>query len=696
MAKIQTIEVPVHGMDCAECTHHVQQAIAHIPGIEAVEVLLGAQKAIVTLDAAKVKMPNIVKAVAKAGYSVHGTDDRARKGGQASKRILMILALAVGAILFLTVAGEWLGFFEKITTSVPFWLGAIIVVAAGLPIFIDVVRSTLQKQITSRTMMTLGVIAALAIGQWTTAGVVVFMMHIGNFVEHFTTERSRKAVKDLTRMMPQTARIEKNGVEQEVAVGKVAAGDVVVIRPGEVIPVDGEVISGEATIDQASITGESMPVEAGIGTKVFAATIARVGSIRVRTSHAGRQTTFGKVIELVEEAESRQGNFQRFADKFSGYYLPIVAGIALLTLVISRDPLRATAVLVVACSCSIALATPIAMLASIGAAARHGLMIKGGKYIELLARADVVLIDKTGTLTLGKPKVAEIIPLNGLSREELLVMAASAERYSEHPLAHALREEAARQKLALKGIANFHVQPGMGIRAILDGDEIVVGNERSLNGKAKAQTIAGLKSRKGSILFIERNGELVGAITAMDSLRDEVPGALVALRKLGVNRIELLTGDNEQTAHNLAKKLSLDYRAGLLPEDKIRIVKEYQKQGHRVVMIGDGINDAPALAQADVGIAMGDSGSDIALESADMALLREDWQFVPLLFQIARRTMGIVRMNLILTGVYNIIGISLAAFGILPPVLAAALQSLPDLGILGNTARLLKQRTNPS
>ena len=224
MAKIQTIEVPIRGMDCTECTHHVQQAIAHIPGIESVQVLLGAQKAVITLDTGKVKIPSIAKVVAKAGYSVPGTDDRARQGGHSSQRILLILALVVGAILFLTVAGEWLGLFGKITTSVPFWVGAIIVVAVGLPIFIDVIRSTLQKQITSRTMMTLGVIAALAIGQWTTAGVVVFMMHIGNFVERFTTERSRKAVKDLTRMMPQTARIEKNGTEQEVAVGLVVAG----------------------------------------------------------------------------------------------------------------------------------------------------------------------------------------------------------------------------------------------------------------------------------------------------------------------------------------------------------------------------------------------------------------------------------------------------------------------------------------
>ncbi len=680
-------------MDCAECTQHVQKAIAHVPGVKEVQVLLGSQKAIIQVDATLVKLPNIEKAVAKAGYSVPDPGDEKKEGGRSYRRMLTILALVVGAVLFLTVAGEWLGLFEKVTEKIPFWLGSIIVVAAGLPIFIDVIRSALQKQITSRTMMTLGVIAALSIQQWTTAGVVMFMMYVGNFVERFTTDRSRKAVRDLTGMLPQIARIENDGKELEIPIEQVKTNDIVVIRPGEIIPVDGEVISGNATIDQSSITGESMPVDVGLGSHVFASTLTSIGSIRIRTIHAGRLTTFGKVIELVEEAESKQGDFQRFADKFAGYYLPIVAGIALLTLIISRDPLRATAVLVVACSCSIALATPIAMLASIGAAAKHGLMIKGGKFIELLAKADVVLIDKTGTLTLGKPTVTGITTLHGIKENELLSLAASVERFSEHPLAYALRRAAKERSLELKQVDRFEALPGMGVKAIVSGDIVEVGNERLVQGRIKDKNIEQLKYMGGTVLYIEVNSELVGVISTSDTLRAEVPGSLDALKKMGIQHIELLTGDNEAVARPLADQLQLKFRAGLLPQDKIKIVKTYQKQGHRVVMIGDGINDAPALAQANVGIAMGDSGSDIALESADMALLHEDWSLVPALFQIARRTMNVVKMNLVLTGIYNIVGISLAAFGILPPVLAAAMQSLPDLGILGNTARLLRQKT---
>jgi Cu+-exporting ATPase len=696
MAKMHTIEVPIQGMDCADCTHHVQQAIARVPGVKNVQVLLASEKAIIEMDGRHAKLSSIEKAVARAGYFVAEENDSKKHNEQAARRALSVLALVVGAVLFLTVAGEWLGLFQQITSRIPFWLGAIIVLAAGLPIFVDVIRSALNRQVTSRTLMTLGVIAALSIGQWITAGVVVFMMHIGNFVEGFTTDRSRKAIRDLTRMIPQTARIEKSGKEQVVPVEKVVAGDIVVLRPGETIPVDGRVVSGDATIDQSSITGEPMPVEAGEGAHVFASTVVSVGSIRIETIHAGRQTTFGKVIVLVEEAESRQGDFQQFADKFSGYYLPLVAGIALLTLILSRNPLQATAVLVVACSCSIALATPMAMLASIGAAAKRGLLIKGGKYLEILAKVDVVLIDKTGTLTLGKPKVERIVPMKGISANALLALAASAERFSEHPLAHALRKEARERALVLHPIKNFRTIPGVGVKASVGRDVIIVGNERLLKNKSAQERASLSKNKSGTVLYVERNGKLVGMISTSDTLRNEVPESLGVLRSMGIERFELLTGDNEVAARKLAEKLRIPFRAGLLPQDKIRIVKNYQEQGRRVVMIGDGVNDAPALAQADVGIAMGDSGSDIALESADMALLQEDWLLVPALFQIARRTMGVVRMNLVLTGIYNVVGIGLAALGILPPVLAAAMQSLPDLGILGNTARLLKQKTKLS
>jgi Cu+-exporting ATPase len=696
MANLQTLEVPVKGMDCAECTQHVQHAIAALPGVESANVFLSSEKAVVRLDPARLDLTAIRKAVEGAGYSVPETATPAQLPtpvlGDFTRRVVTLLAVVFGAVLFVIVVGEWLGLFEQLTERVPFVIGLGIVIAGGWPIFRNVIRAALKRQVTSHSLMTLGVLAALAVGQWATAAVVVFFMRIGDYAENFTTERARRAVKDLTAMAPQTARIERDGEEREVSIAEVRVGDTVIVRPGEKIPVDGEVIAGQATVDQAAITGESMPVEAGSGAKVFAATIAKLGSLRVRARHIGADTTFGRVIKMVEEAEAHRADVQRFADKFTAYYLPVVAGIAALTFLLRRDPLATAAVLVVACSCSIALATPIAMLASIGAAAKRGLLIKGGKYLEILARADVLLLDKTGTLTLGRPQITDVIPLNGLPASEVLVLAASAERYSEHPLAEAVRAAARTHNLALTEPQNFESVPGQGIRAQVNGNAVMLGNRRLLPVAETLPIAADLEAQGKTLLFLAHNGELAGVLAAADTLRPEVPTALADMRALGIRHIELLTGDNARTATALAEKLGVTYRANLLPEDKIAVVKDYQAKGHTVVMVGDGVNDAPALAQADVGIAMGAAGTDVAIEAAHIALMREDWTLIPEVFRIARRTMRVVKMNLAFTAVYNIVGLSLAAFGFLPPVFAAAAQSLPDLGILANSSRLLRQR----
>jgi Cu+-exporting ATPase len=541
-------------------------------------------------------------------------------------------------------------------------------------------------------LMTLGVIAALAVGQWVTAALVVVFMRIGDYVENFTTESARRALKELTALAPQMARVERAGMEMDVSIGDVTIGEIVVVRPGENIPVDGVVISGQATIDQSAITGESMPVEAAGGTHVYAATIAKLGSLRVRAERVGADTTFGRAVKMVEEAEAHRADVQRLADKFSAWYLPLVAGIATLTFLISRNPLSTAAVLLVACSCSFALATPVAMLASVGASAKRGLLIKGGKYLETLARADVLLVDKTGTLTLGQPQVTDVISLDGLSRSEILSIAASAERYSEHPLADAVRRLAHQENIPLSEPESFEAVPGHGVRAVIDSRRIEIGNRRMIRSSGSFPHAADLEGQGKTILFMESDGQPLGVLAAADTLRSEVPSAFKELRSLGIRHIELLTGDHERIASSLAEKLGIAYRANLLPEDKIAVVKEFQAKGHVVVMIGDGVNDAPALAQADVGIAMGAAGTDVALEAAHIALMREDWSLIPEVLRIAQRTMRIVRMNLVFTTVYNLIGLSLAAFGILPPLLAAAAQSLPDIGIMGNSARLLKQK----
>ena len=695
---LETLELPIAGMDCAGCTRSVQQALTALPGVHAADVLLASEKAIIRLDPQAVDLPALKSAVEGAGYRVpepvaadaSAATDTGERGF--TRAILGLLGVVFGAILFIVVVGEWLGLFEALTERVPFPIGLLIVLAFGYPVFRNVIEATLRGQVISHTVMTIGVLAALAVGQWATAAVVVFFMRVGDYAEHFTTERGRSAVKDLMALAPQTARVEREGTEVEVPIAQVRVGEVVVVRPGEAIPVDGEVIAGQATVNQAAITGEAMPIEAAPGTSVFAATQATLGSLRVRTTKVGKDTTFGRVIALVEGAEANRADVQRLADRFSGYFLPIVVSVAAITFLVSRNPLAVAAVLVVACSCSLALATPIAMLASIGAAAKRGLLIKGGKYIESLARADVLLVDKTGTLTLGKPQVTDVVPLNGLSTDELLGLTASVERDSEHPLAGAVRDAAAERGLSLTRPSSFEAVPGHGVRAHLDGHTITVGNRRMVPAAAGVDLVERLEAEGKTLLFVARDGELIGAIEAADTVRPEVPAALAQVRALGIGRIELLTGDNERTAATLAKALGVTYRANLLPEDKIAIVKDYQAKGHTVVMVGDGVNDAPALAQANVGVAMGAGGSDVALEAAHVALLRDDWLLVPELFRIAKRTMRVVKTNLGFTAVYNVVGISLAALGLLPPILAAAAQSLPDLGIMANSARLLRQR----
>lgn len=681
-------------MDCAECTQHVQHAIAKLPGVESVNVLLAAEKAIIQLDPDQVDLPAIRKAVASAGdYSVPETtpSPAAPPMGDFNRQLVLLLAGVFSVVVSIVIVGEWLGMFEILNEIVPFPIGVAIVLVGGWPVFRNVIRATLKRQITSHTLMTIGAVAALAVGEWVTAAIVVVFMRVGEYLENFTTESARRAVKELTAIAPQTARLERDGVEAEVPVAQVKVGEIVIVRPGERIPIDGEAVAGQATIDQAAITGESMPVEVASGSHVFAATIAKLGSLRVKTLRVGADTTFGRVVKMVEEAEAHRADVQRFADKFSAYYLPVVTGLAALTFFISRNPLSTAAVLVVACSCSIALATPVAMLASIGGSAKRGLLIKGGKYLETLARADIVLVDKTGTLTLGQPQITDVISLNGLPTSEVLALAASAERYSEHPLAEAVRAAARAQNLSLSEPQDFEAIPGMGIRARVNGSLVAIGNRRLIPVAESLPIAQQLEGQGKTLLFVAHNAELAAVLAAADTLRPDVPAALAELRALGIKHVELLTGDNERTATALAGKLGVQYRANLLPENKIEVVKDYQAKGHTVVMIGDGVNDAPALAQSNIGIAMGAAGTDIALEAAHVALMREDWSLVPEVIRIARRTMGIVKMNLAFTAVYNVVGLALAAFGILPPVLAAAAQSLPDLGILANSARLLRQ-----
>ncbi|MFP4375212.1 MAG: heavy metal translocating P-type ATPase, partial [Spirochaetaceae bacterium] len=507
------VEVPVRGMDCAECAAHVRRAISSVDGVTDADVLLGAEKAIIRFDVDTLDLERIRSAVADAGYEVprdsnggpgasagpgpaapgsveagSATAGAASRGRDLTRQVLSLFGVAFGAVLFIVVVGEWLGLFDAVAEAVPWYIALAAVLAGGFPIFRNVVKATLRAQVLAHTLMTVGAVAAMVAGEWVTAAIVVSFMRLGDFAERFTAEKARGALRNLEHMAPQQARVERGGTEMTVTVEEVSPGDTVVVRPGERIPVDGTIMSGTATIDQSAITGEPMPVDVAPGNSVFAATIPQLGALRVRAERIGAESTFGKVIRMVEEAEANRSDVQRVADRFSGYYLPVVAVVAAATFIASGDALATVAVLVVACSCAFALATPIAMLASVGAAARRGLLIKGGTYLELLDRTDVLLVDKTGTLTLGKPRVLEIVPAAGadddaLDEDAVLSLAASAERYSEHPIAGALREAAEARTLTLDTPAEFTAVPGFGVRATIGGAEVQVGK---VSGDAQA------------------------------------------------------------------------------------------------------------------------------------------------------------------------------------------------------------------
>ncbi len=686
----QTITLPIQGMDCSSCAQQIQARLGELTGVVQAQVLFSAEKALITFDDHVLEPKALVKTIEQAGYRVPQTTST-NQVQPAGAPLLVLFGGIVLVVLLLSLLGEQFGWLDLLIDWVPWPIGFGLVLAAGYRIFWRVLQAAWRKTVLSHSLMSIGVLAALAIGQWPTALLVVLFMRIGEYVEQFTSTQARRAVKELTALAPTLARVERDGAEFQLPIDAVQVGDLVVVRPGDLIPVDGIVLRGSASLNQATITGESMPIEASVGSHVFAATLATAGSLRIQVTAIGHDTTFGQVIKLVEEAEAQKAEIQRIGDAFSAYYLPVVALIAGLTFLIQRDPLATAAVLLVACSCSFALATPVAMLATIGAAAKHGMLIKGGKYLEALAKTSVVLIDKTGTLTHGQPTVSQIVAYGAATEDEVLGWAA-AEQDSEHPLAQAIVQAAKAQKRRLLPISEFKAMAGSGVQALIDGQTVVVGHQR-LIGKHPLQHQAQTLEQQGqTVIWVMRGQTVLGLIACADRLRADVAPAIAQLRQLGINKLEMLTGDNQAVAATIAIQLGIEYQAELLPADKLAIVRRYQAQGQHVVMIGDGVNDAPALAQAHVGIAMGFAGTAVALDAAHVVLLRDDWGLVPQVLALALRTMRIVKANLGFTVAYNLIGLSLAALGILPPVLAAAAQSLPDLGIMANSARLLRYK----
>ncbi|MDQ3692059.1 MAG: cation-translocating P-type ATPase [Chloroflexota bacterium] len=702
----RTVDLSIAGMDCAECTRHVEQGLRAVPGVREVRVLLQAERATVTLDPAQATQAQLEQAVVKAGYAVRpatpsgivpevASESRADRIGELLSWGLLGL---VAVVVLLVAVGEWVGVFDAALDRVPWWIPAAAIAIGGGSVFWGVIQAAWRRQITSHTLMTVGILAAVAIGEWTTAAVIVFFMRFAAWLEARTTERGRQALRELAALQPVTARVRRDGRELELPLAAVVVGDVVLVRPGERIPVDGTVLEGQAPVDEASITGESMPVEKAAGDAVFATSIAQAGFLQVTTTGIGVDTTFGRIVRLVEEAESNKAPVQRFADRFATWYLPLILLVAGATFLLTGAVLNAVAVLVVACACAITIATPVVVLASTGQAARQGLLIKGGIALEQLARVTTVVFDKTGTVTGGRPMLTEVLSLNGRSPNDVLRLAATIERRSEHPVAEAVVTAAGERGLDLAEPSDFSVLPGRGVLGTVGGENWLLGNRRLLAereiplGDEAAGEALRLETAGATTFFLATPHQVEGVLAVSDVLRPEVAPALAELRRLGVRRLLLLTGDSERVAVAIAGELGIEYQAGLLPEEKIAVIQRLQAAGEVVMMVGDGVNDAPALTRADVGVAMG-AGAAVSLEAAGVALMRNDWAMVPEAIRIGRRSVRTIRQNLGFTAAYNVIGVALAAVGVLPPVWAAAAQSLPDVAIMLNSSRLLRRES---
>ncbi len=561
----------------------------------------------------------------------------------------------------------------------PAWIAVIV---SGVPLLCLAIRRVVCnrgiRKISSALLISVAMIAAICIGDLFAAGEVAFIMAIGELLEDKTTERAKKGLKKLISLAPvQGRRMDADG-ETMIAVEEIRVGDILRVLPGETVPVDGVIVSGETSIDQSIMTGEALPVDKSVGDEVFCGTINRFGAIDMRATKVGEDASLQKMIRMVEDAEEKQAPMQRIADQWASWLVPVALLLAVIAGLIRQDLVVAVTVLVVFCPCALVLATPTAIMAAIGQATRHGVIIKSGEALEKMGKINTIAFDKTGTLTAGKPVVSNVLPISEeTNAEALLFVAASAEQKSEHPLGKAIVAYAKEKSLALSDAEAFRMEAGKGIMATVDGKQVLCGNEAymsehriGLPDTAK-QVLGGLRDEGKASVVIAVNGEVIGIIALSDTLRPDAAQMIDRLHVLRTNTV-LLTGDNARAANYFAKQVGVtDIKAELLPADKVACVETMQQNGELICMIGDGVNDAPALKTADVGIAMGTMGSDIAVEAADIALVGDDLSKIPYLKRLSKATLNTIRLSITLSLVINFAAIALSFFGLLNPTTGA-------------------------
>ena len=541
-------------------------------------------------------------------------------------------------------------------------VGVVGVVIGGYPILKEALTSLAARRMTMELSMTIALVAALVIGEVFTALVIVFFVLIAEVLEHLTVERVRRSVRDLVDLLPRIVTVRRDGQMHDISIAELHVGDQVIAKPGGRIPVDGVVTAGHSFVDQSSITGESMPAEKVTGSSVYAGTINQSGVLEIRALKLGRETTFGKIIQAIEQAEQSQAPIQKLADRLAGYLVYCALGAAAVTFLVTRDLRSTISVVIVAGACGVAVGTPLAIFAAISRAARQRAIVKGGRYMEALGSVDTVVLDKTGTVTFGNPEVTALCPAPGMDAHDLLEAAAIAERPSEHPLAKAVLRKAREMGLPVREPDQFDSLPGKGVRSLAGSDEILVGSRAFLEEHGQPIGPNGTGVTSGSEVLVARGHRLLGTLTVEDTLRPEATQAVGALRRMGLRTI-LLTGDTFEIAQRIATALGVDeFAAELLPDDKLARIRALLGQGKTVAMVGDGVNDAPALMQASVGIAMG-SGTDVAQESATVVLLGDNLGTLVEIIQIARRCRRIILTNFIGTLGVDGLGMGLAAMG---------------------------------
>lgn len=739
----QTKTFVIEGMSCASCAQTVEKATANLTGVANSTVNLATEKMTVQYDPSILSVNDITGAVSASGYSAHEEvgnadsidEDREKKEAHMKEmwRRFWLSAVFTVPLLYISM-GHMIGaplpsFLDPMHHAGVFALIQLIltipVMVLGKKFFTTGFKALVKRHPNMDSLVALGtsaafiysLVATVSIWQgndslamdlyYESAAVILTLITLGKYFEARSKGKTSEAIKKLMGLAPKTAKVMRDGKETEISVEAVQVGDIVVVRPGEKMPVDGVVIEGTTSVDEAMLTGESIPVEKSVGSQVIGASINKNGTIQYKATKVGKDTALAQVIKLVEDAQGSKAPIAKLADIISGYFVPIVIVLAVLAGVAwfigGQSGVFALSiaisVLVIACPCALGLATPTAIMVGTGKGAEHGVLIKSGAALETTHKVQTVVLDKTGTITEGKPQVTDILSATGISDEELLAISASAEKGSEHPLGEAIVRAAEEKGLHLRKTNSFNAVPGHGIVVQIDGDVYALGNKKMMEHQqislddfsGRSDKLAG---EGKTPMYIAKNDDLMGIIAVADTVKETSGQAISKLHRMGIE-VVMITGDNRRTAEAIAKQVGVDrVLSEVLPEDKAKEIKQLQEEGKKVAMVGDGINDAPALAQADIGIAIG-SGTDVAIESADIVLMRSDLMDVPTAIELSKATIKNIKENLFWAFAYNTLGIPVAMgllylFGgpLLNPMIAGAAMSFSSVSVLLNALRL--------